>query len=100
MLSPSTVFETRFTPESMQSAGVEFRDYLVGRYGFLLGVACAVNLAALAFVLWSDPAPGPALYAMVFVAVLCPVWLLYRFYFAGPGLQPGDSEESLKCVES
>jgi hypothetical protein len=87
MTPPPALFEAHFTPESMHVAGLAFRDYLFKRYGLLLSAACAINVAALAFVLWTGAAQGPALYLLVFVVVFCPVWLLFRFYFAGPYLQ-------------
>ena len=86
MNPPPAIFEAHFSVESMQEAGVAFRDYLFKRYGLLLVAACAINATGLAFAVWVGAEPGPALYLTVFIVVLGPVWLLYN-YFTGPHLQ-------------
>lgn len=87
MKQPPATFEAHFSPESMSTASVVFRDYLFKRYGLILIFAWLINVAGLAFVYWSGAASGLAfnLLAFLFLA-LFPLWLLYK-YFAGPHLQ-------------
>ncbi len=83
MPAQPVTFDAEYSPELIEQAAHVFRDYLFRRYGAWLVAACVVNAAGLALSLQLGAETGAALAAVVFVVVLGPMWLLYK-YFVGP----------------
>lgn len=82
MAGPLVAFDAEYPPDLFEQAARAFRDYLFGRYGPLLIVACIVNAVGLAIVLWFGVDSAVLLAALVFIAVLGPAWLLYEYFVA------------------
>ena len=83
MPTQPVAFDAEYSPELIELAARTFRDYLLKRYGPWLIAACIVNAVGLALSLWLGAKTDAILAGVVFIVVLGPVWLLYK-YFVGP----------------
>lgn len=82
MYEPPIVFTADYSDDLVVQAARAFRDYQFKRYGPLLVAACAVNALGLWLALNFGAEAGVALAVVVFVVVLGPTWLLYKYFVA------------------
>jgi hypothetical protein len=82
MYEPPIMFTATYPEGLVRQAARAFRNYQFKRYGPLLIVACVVNALSPLLCLRLGVKPGVALNVVIFVALLGPTWLLYRYFVA------------------
>jgi hypothetical protein len=81
MPTQPSAFDAEYSPDLIELAAYTFRDYQFKRYGPWLISACIVNAVGLALSLWLG-VTGALLAWVVFIVVIGPVWLLYKYFIA------------------
>jgi hypothetical protein len=85
-MPPPIAFEAEYSPQLIDQASRAFRDYVFKRYGWWLAGACVVNACGLAILLSLGAQFDFVLAPIVFIVILGPIWLLYK-YFVTPARQ-------------